>query len=82
MLTITDSQHLRTVFLPIELVRTVGVFNDMIESLAPQRNELDPVSNRSLFPLTARLFSMSPPNYLTCFIAWLFHRPEFVVTAG
>ena len=44
MLTITDAEHLRTVFLPIELVQTVGVFNDMIESLTPQRNELDPVN--------------------------------------
>ena len=66
MLTVTDAEHLRTVFLPIELVQTVGVFNDMIESLTPQRNELDPVPNRSHFPLTVRLFSMSLPNYLTC----------------
>ena len=44
MLTVTDAEHLRTVSLPIELVQTVGVFNDMIESLTPQRNELDPVN--------------------------------------
>ena len=82
MLTITDAESLRTVAISIELAQSMGVFKDMVDS-GGQGGQSEPV-----LPPPPRSVAYhqvvldESPVVFDLFVAWLFHRPEFTVTAN
>jgi len=69
MFKVTDAERLREVEIPLEKAQMVGIFMDMIGSLAPESADAEPVCPDPHATLVMRrLFSTNLRNCLICLL--------------
>lgn len=83
MLRITDAERTKVVNVPWELAQHIGIFKDMLETV-PSDGDSEPVCPPKTVEegVNYQVVLDEKTETFNDFVLWLFHSPEFVVTAG